>query len=72
VIILTVEHGNEKAPPETSEKQMKLMAQVLLAERLKLMLHRETRVFPVYELLVSKNGPKLQRAALMQKAVAVQ
>jgi uncharacterized protein (TIGR03435 family) len=52
-----------KAPPETSEKQMRLMVQSLLAERLKLVLHRETRVFPVYELVVSKNGPKLQKAA---------
>jgi uncharacterized protein (TIGR03435 family) len=51
-----------KAPPETSEEQIRLMTQTLLAERLKLVLHRETKVFAVYELLVSKNGPRLQKA----------
>jgi uncharacterized protein (TIGR03435 family) len=38
------------------------MMQTLLAERFKLALHRETRVLPVYALVVAKNGPKLQEA----------
>jgi uncharacterized protein (TIGR03435 family) len=35
----------------------------LLQERFGLVLHRETRTFPVYELLVAKDGPKLEPAA---------
>jgi uncharacterized protein (TIGR03435 family) len=49
-----------KAPPNTPAKQIRLMMQTLLAERFKLVLHRETRVLPVYALVVAKNGPKLQ------------
>jgi uncharacterized protein (TIGR03435 family) len=36
------------------------MLQALLEERFKLMLHRETRQLPVYELTVGKGGTKLQ------------
>ena len=35
------------------------MLQNLLAERLKLTLHRGTKIVPLYELNVAKNGPKL-------------
>jgi len=38
------------------------MLQALLADRLKLKIHRETREFPVYFLMVAKNGSKLQQA----------
>jgi uncharacterized protein (TIGR03435 family) len=37
-----------------------LMLQELLADRLKLVVHRETKEFPVYSLVVAKGGPKLQ------------
>src|SRR5260370_24346372 len=37
------------------------MLQTLLADRFKLMHHRETRQLPVYELTVAKGGVKLQR-----------
>jgi uncharacterized protein (TIGR03435 family) len=36
------------------------MMQALLEDRFKLKLHRETRGYPVYELTVASNGPKLQ------------
>jgi uncharacterized protein (TIGR03435 family) len=36
------------------------MLQALLADRLKLTFHRETKERPIYSLLVAKNGPKLQ------------
>jgi uncharacterized protein (TIGR03435 family) len=36
------------------------MLQNLLAEHFKLVLHRETKQVPVYELTVAKGGPKLQ------------
>src|ERR1700722_9031901 len=37
-----------------------LMLQELLADRLRLVVHRESKEFPVYSLVVAKNGPKLQ------------
>jgi uncharacterized protein (TIGR03435 family) len=38
------------------------MLQNLLAERFKLVIHRETRTLPAYVLEVAKNGPKLEKA----------
>jgi uncharacterized protein (TIGR03435 family) len=51
-----------KAPAQTPPEQIRRMFQTLLAERLKLEFHRETRTLPVYELVVGKKGPKLQPA----------
>src|SRR5208283_4198726 len=39
-----------------------LLVQSLLADRFKLKLHHETRMLPVYALVVAKNGPKLHEA----------
>jgi uncharacterized protein (TIGR03435 family) len=39
--------------------RLKAMLQTLLADRFALVLHRETRQLPVYELVVAKGGPKL-------------
>jgi uncharacterized protein (TIGR03435 family) len=39
------------------------MMQNLLIERLKLKLHHESRVLPVYGLVISKGGPKLEVSA---------
>lgn len=36
------------------------MMQTLLAERFKLVFHRETKQMPVYALVVGKNGPKMK------------
>jgi len=38
------------------------MMQTMLADRFKLVVHRETKEMPVYELVVAKNGPKLTKA----------
>jgi uncharacterized protein (TIGR03435 family) len=38
------------------------MLQVLLVERFNLQIHRDTKEFPVYFLVVAKGGPKLQEA----------
>ena len=46
-----------------SEKQMLRMLQKLLADRLGLQFHRETRDLPVYALVVAKGGPKFQKSA---------
>jgi uncharacterized protein (TIGR03435 family) len=39
--------------------QLRMMLRDLLAKRFKLALHRETRMLPVYELVLAKGGPKL-------------
>src|SRR5579862_4242935 len=47
-------------PAGATEKQVPQMLQTLLAERFKLVVHRETRDQPVYALVVAKGGPKLK------------
>ncbi|HKQ86297.1 MAG TPA: TIGR03435 family protein [Candidatus Acidoferrales bacterium] len=43
-------------------EKTRLMLQTLLADRFKLSIHRETKEMASYELLVAKNGPKLQKS----------
>jgi uncharacterized protein (TIGR03435 family) len=52
-----------KIPPGATPEQFKVMLQNLLIERFNLSLHHESRVFPVYALVVGRNGPKLKEAA---------
>jgi uncharacterized protein (TIGR03435 family) len=52
-----------KAPPDTSKERRMLMLQALLAERFKLVVHRETKELPIYALVAGKNGPKLRAVA---------
>jgi uncharacterized protein (TIGR03435 family) len=49
-------------PDGATEKDVPQMLQTLLAERFKLVIHRETRDLPVYALIVGKDGPKLKEA----------
>jgi uncharacterized protein (TIGR03435 family) len=49
-----------KVPPGTTIEQFQRMLQNLLAERFKLVVHHESKVLPVYDLVVGKNGPKLR------------
>lgn len=42
--------------------QLKLMLQDLLTKRFRLTLHRESRMLPLYQLVVAKGGPKLPPA----------
>jgi uncharacterized protein (TIGR03435 family) len=51
-----------KAGVSVPVSQLRMMLQDLLAKRFKLALHRETRIFPVYELVVAKGGPHLHAA----------
>jgi uncharacterized protein (TIGR03435 family) len=47
---------------DLTEDQRHAMLQALLADRFKLVIHKETRVLPYYNLVVAKGGPKLRVA----------
>jgi uncharacterized protein (TIGR03435 family) len=49
------------------EQRMKLMLQSLLEDRFKMKIRRETKVLPVYAVVVGKNGPKLTKAKIDEK-----
>jgi uncharacterized protein (TIGR03435 family) len=51
--------GDSTASPE----QIRLMVQSLLEDRFHLRVHREMKELPLFELVVARNGPKLQEAA---------
>jgi uncharacterized protein (TIGR03435 family) len=51
-----------KLPEGSTKEQIPEMMQTLLAERFKLVFHRETREQPVYALMVGKNGPTLKES----------
>jgi uncharacterized protein (TIGR03435 family) len=51
-----------RAPGAADEEQMQLMLQSLLADRFKLVLHRQSKEFQVYVLSPGKNGTKLQES----------
>jgi uncharacterized protein (TIGR03435 family) len=44
-------------------RQRNALLQALLADRFKLKVHHETKVLPMYDLIVAKGGPKLKAAA---------
>jgi uncharacterized protein (TIGR03435 family) len=50
-------------PDRVRNEYTRSMIQTLLAERFKLAVHREKKEMSIYELVVSKNGPKLKKAA---------
>ena len=52
----------EKLSPDQRGLERRRMAQALLADHFNLSLHREVKVLAVYELVVAKNGSKLQEA----------
>jgi uncharacterized protein (TIGR03435 family) len=45
---------------EPVRERLKVMMQSLLADRFRLVSHRETRELPIYALLVDRSGPKIQ------------
>jgi len=49
-----------KLQPDATRKEFALMLQDLLVTRFGLAVHKETRVLPIYELVVAKGGPKLK------------
>jgi uncharacterized protein (TIGR03435 family) len=48
------------------EERERLMLQSLLADRFQLVMRRESKVMPVYVLVVDKGGPKLDRAGISE------
>jgi uncharacterized protein (TIGR03435 family) len=46
-----------------SREQVQLMIQSMLEDRFQLKVHRETRELPIYNLIVGKDGPKIQASA---------
>jgi uncharacterized protein (TIGR03435 family) len=52
-----------KMPEGATSDQIPAMLQALLAERFKLVAHKEDRPRPVYALVVEKGGPKFQEAS---------
>jgi uncharacterized protein (TIGR03435 family) len=61
---LTSERYDIVAKPavHSTDEQLLLMLQTLLADRFKLKIHRESKELPVYLLIVGKNGPKLHES----------
>lgn len=51
-----------KVPAGATVDGFNVMLQKLLIDRLGLKFHRESRVMPVYEVTVAKNGPKLKES----------
>lgn len=51
---------NAKMPEGSNKAQIPRMLQTLLAERLKLAVHRESRTMSVYELMVGRDGPRMK------------
>jgi uncharacterized protein (TIGR03435 family) len=49
-------------PADTTNEQVRVMLQKLLADRFGLKLHRETRELPVYALVIAKSGLKVPEA----------
>jgi uncharacterized protein (TIGR03435 family) len=52
-----------KAISDQSEPEDKRMLQALLSDRFKLAVHRETKLIPVYELVLAGDGPNLRESA---------
>jgi uncharacterized protein (TIGR03435 family) len=51
---------NAKMPEGARKEQIPGMLQTLLANRLRLTVHQESRILPVYQLQVGKAGPKMK------------
>jgi uncharacterized protein (TIGR03435 family) len=62
--IMTAQRYNVQAtiPEGATKEQVPQMLQALLADRFKLVVHRETKDHSVYALVVAKGGPKMKEA----------
>src|SRR5579883_660431 len=57
-----------KVPPGTTKEQFYVMLQNLLAERFKLVVHKESKDGPVYALVVAKGGVKMKESPKIDPA----
>ena len=53
---------NARVPEGATRNELNVMMQNLLADRFKLVVHRESREIQQYDLVVAKNGPKFKEA----------
>ena len=60
------------SPAKLRDEKLRLMVQSVLAERFKLIIHREVKDQPVYAMVVGKGGPKLEKAAIDENNCADQ
>jgi uncharacterized protein (TIGR03435 family) len=51
-----------KLPEGATRDQVPEMIQTLLADRFKVTIHKESKVLPIYAMVVAKGGPKLKEA----------
>lgn len=56
--------GQPDAEGIPNQNQMKTMMQKLLVSRFELTFHKDTRELPVYEIVVGKDGPKIEPTAV--------
>jgi uncharacterized protein (TIGR03435 family) len=54
--------------PDATRDEIRSMLQTLLADRFKLMVHRETKQVPAYSLVLGRSGSKLKEAAPDKKS----
>jgi uncharacterized protein (TIGR03435 family) len=52
-----------KVPEGATKEQYQVMLQNLLADRFKLVAHKEKKQLPIYALMIGKGGPKLKESA---------
>jgi len=57
--------------PETRQTMLRSMLQSMLADRLKLVVHRSTMIGPVYRLVVGKSGPSFKETDPQQSTSRV-
>ena len=53
----------KKLPPEEADAQRRLMMRAMLADRFKLIAHRESKELPMYSLVIAKGGFGSEEAA---------
>jgi len=58
-----------EAEGDPTRGQMMAMLRTLLCDRFQLKFHRETKVVPIYELIIAKHGPKLKGSAATEPGV---
>jgi uncharacterized protein (TIGR03435 family) len=66
-IVAKVDAGDVPSFRKLTFDQVREMLQPVLADRFKLSVHRQIKELPVYDLVVSKNGPKFAAAKLPSK-----